>query len=104
MPEAVIACYRPRPGREAELLALVRRHVPDLRRMGYATDHPATILRSRQDGTIVEVFEWADGGADRAHGDPVIRALWKRFEEAAAYVSLGQLRESGELFARFERV
>ncbi len=104
MPDAVIACFRPRRGKEAALLALVGQHVPELRRMGYVTDAPVTILRSRLDGTLLEVFEWMDGGADRAHGDPVIRALWKRFEEASEYVSLGQLREAGSLFAGFERI
>jgi hypothetical protein len=37
MGKLVIAAYRPRPGRELELLGVVRDHVPALRRQGLVT-------------------------------------------------------------------
>jgi hypothetical protein len=52
----VIVAYRPKPGKEADLLQLTREHVPLLRAEGLVTDHPVTACRST-DGTIVEVFE-----------------------------------------------
>jgi hypothetical protein len=62
-PEArlVIVAYKPKPGKEAELLALSHEHVPYLRSLGLATDRPH-IVAAAADGTIVEVFEWAEGG------------------------------------------
>jgi quinol monooxygenase YgiN len=53
---AVVA-YRPKPGKERELLELVRNRVPTLRKEGLVTDRTPTIMRSR-DGTILEVSEW----------------------------------------------
>ena len=66
MGDMVIVAYRPKPGKEEELLALTRGHVPELRRLGLATDRTTLAMRSK-DGIIVEVFEWQDGaiGAPR---------------------------------------
>jgi hypothetical protein len=52
MGDVVIVAYRPKPGREAELLELTRDHVPFLRRLGLATDRPTTVMQNR-DGVIV---------------------------------------------------
>src|SRR5947208_1856321 len=63
---AVVA-YRPKPGKEQELLELVRARVPTLRKEGLVADRVPTIMRSR-DGTIVEVSEWKSREAiDAAH-------------------------------------
>ncbi len=65
MGDVVIVAYRPKPGREADLLALTRTHVPELRALRLATDRPATTMQAK-DGTVVEVFEWQDGAIARA--------------------------------------
>jgi hypothetical protein len=56
----VIVAYKPKPGKEADLLQLTREHVPLLRAEGLATDRPVIACQAK-DGTIVEVFEWATG-------------------------------------------
>ena len=38
MPDIVIAAYRPKPGKDEALRALLRDHVPFLRREGLVTD------------------------------------------------------------------
>ncbi len=38
----VIVAYRPKPGKDADLLQLTREHVPLLRAEGLVTDHPVT--------------------------------------------------------------
>jgi quinol monooxygenase YgiN len=53
----VIVAYRPKPGKETDLLELVRNRVPTLRKEGLVTDRKPTIMRAR-DGTIIEVSEW----------------------------------------------
>jgi quinol monooxygenase YgiN len=53
----VIVAYRPKPGEERTLLALVRRRVPTLRKEDLVTDRAPIITRVR-DGTIIEVSEW----------------------------------------------
>jgi len=96
----VIVAYKPKPGKEAELLQLTREHVPLLRELGLATDHPVTAC-SAADGTIVEVFEWEAGGIAAAHKHPVVVELWKRYFEACEIVPLSNLAEAGEMFAGF---
>ena len=96
----VIVAYRPKPGKEADLLQLTREHVPLLRAEGLATDHPVTACRAT-DGTIVEVFEWAAGGMERAHTNPAVLALWARYADACDYVPLTSLPEASNMFASF---
>ncbi len=100
MGDVVIVAYRPKPGREADLLALARDHVPFLRRLGLASDRPAALLQAR-DGVIVEVFEWLPGAMASAHGNPEVLALWERYAEVCDYVPLHALPECQEMFATF---
>ncbi len=105
MAEIVFALYRPKPGREADLLAIVKGHVPALRKLGLVTSRAPLIARSRKDGTIIEAFEWASAETiERAHRDPAVQAIWARFAECADYPSFGQLAEASEMFAGFEPV
>ena len=100
----VIACYRPRAGKEHSLLQLVKEHVPTLRRQRLATERAACVMRSA-DGTIVEVFEWCSPQAvERAHTDPVVQALWERFGAVCEFGQLGKLPEAQQMFAHFEPV
>ncbi len=99
----VIVAYKPKPGKDDDLLQLTREHVPLLRSLGLATDHPVTACRAA-DGTIVEVFEWEAGALERAHTNPVVGELWQRYFAACEIVPLSQLAEAGEMFAGFEPV
>ena len=96
----VIVAYKPKPGKEADLLQLTREHVPLLRTEGLATDHPVTACQAK-DGTIVEIFEWADGAIARAHSNPVVLKLWERYAAACDIVSLASLSEASNMFASF---
>ena len=103
MGDMVIVGYRPKPGRAADLLALVREHVPELRRLGLATDRPTLAMRAA-DGTILEVFEWREGAIASAHENPEIHAMWGRYAEVCDYVPLTQLPETAAMFAQFEPI
>ena len=104
MGEFVIAAYRPKPGREQRLLEVVKEHVPILRREGLATSRSPCVMRAR-DGTILEVFEWTSREAiDRAHANPAVQALWKRFDDASEHAKLADLDECRGLFASFTPV
>lgn len=96
----VIVAYKPKPGKEADLLQLTREHVPLLRAEGLATDRPVTACLAR-DGTVVEVFEWAAGGVERAHSNPVVLKLWERYAAACDIVPLVSLPEVSNIFASF---
>ena len=100
----VIACFRPRPGKDAELLDVVRDHLPILRSQGLVTDRPSYVMRA-DDGTIVEVFEWKSAEAiEAAHSNEAVQQLWERFEATCEYEAIGSLAEGRELFPGFEPV
>jgi hypothetical protein len=99
----VIVAYKPKPGKEADLLQLTREHVPLLRAEGLATDHPVTVCQAK-DGTIVEAFEWQVGAVERAHSNPVVMKLWERYAAACDIVPLASLAESSTMFASFTPV
>src|SRR6266571_6590661 len=100
----VIVAYRPKPGKESELLELVRSRVPTLRKEGLVTNRAPTIMRSR-DGTIVEVSEWKSREAiDAAHKNPNVLAMWGKFFAVCDCVPLNTLAEATDIFAGFEPV
>jgi quinol monooxygenase YgiN len=100
----VLVAYRPKPGREKELLDLVRSRVPTLRKEGLATERAPTIMRAR-DSTIVEVSEWKSREAiDAAHKNPKVLAMWNKFFALCDCVPLKTLAEADEMFAGFEPI
>src|ERR1700692_4855521 len=97
----VIVAYRPKPGKERELLELVRARVPTLRKEGLVTDRAPVIMRAK-DGTIIEVSEWKSAEAiEVAHRNPNVLAMWNTFFEVCDCVPLSTLAEAGEMFAGF---
>ena len=57
------------------------------------------------EGTIVEVFEWKSAEAIvAAHQNPVWQAMCGRYSEACEYISLENLSEGKNMFAKFDAV
>lgn len=104
MGRVVIVAYRPHEGKGDELLSAIRDHVPVLRAEGLAADRDPTVLRA-EDGTYLEIFEWASWEAiEAAHSNPRVQELWTRFGEACEYRTLASLPEAQEMFAEFDPV
>lgn len=104
MGSLVIAVYRPKRGKLRALLDLVREHVPTLRGLGLATPREAIVGKAK-DGSVVEIFEWTSADAiDRAHHDPVVQRMWKRFNAVSTYASLSALAEAEQPFPSFEPI
>jgi len=79
-----LVIYRPKPGKLAELEAIVKQHGSVLRKVGLITDEPVQVhrgtdLRKPEAGQfLVETFHWRDGGAaDLAHQTPEVMAVWE---------------------------
>ena len=99
-----IVAYRPKPGKEEEVLALVRDRVPTLRQEDLVTNRKPVIMRSC-DGTIIEVSEWKSHQAiDAAHKNPNVLAMWNKFFAVCDCVPLSTLAEAQEMFAGFEPI
>jgi hypothetical protein len=100
----VIATFRPRPGKEQQLLTVLRDHMPTLRSQSLITDRPAYVMRAK-DGTILEVFEWKSAEAiEQAHTNPVVGKLWGRFVACCEYGTLSSVEESKQMFPNFEPI
>ena len=104
MGRIVIALFKPKPGKEEQLQAVINDRLPLLRRLDMATDRPNITMRAKN-GTILDVSEWVDDDAiDRAHEHPEIHALWARFEECCTYETLQSLDEVAGMFPTFDAV
>jgi quinol monooxygenase YgiN len=100
----VIVAYRPKPGREKELLEIVRSRVPTLRREGLVTDRVPVMMRAKE-GTIIEVSEWKSSEAiEAAHKNPRVLAMWDKFFAVCDCVPLKTVPEAETMFAGFEAI
>jgi quinol monooxygenase YgiN len=100
----VVVAYRPKPGREQELLEIVRSRVPTLRKEGLVTDRVPVIMRAK-DGTIIEVSEWKSHEAiEEAHKNPRVLAMWDKFFAVCDCVPLKTVPEAETMFAGFEPI
>lgn len=95
-----VVAYRPKPGMEAELMELSKEHVPYLRSIGLVTERPHVVALAG-DGTVVEIFEWVEGGIEKAHHHPGLHGMWARYNAACDYVPLNTLTEAAQMFANF---
>ena len=100
----VMVGYQPKEGKAQALDTLMQNHVQRLRDQGLVTDR-AAILMKAQDGTVVEVFEWASKEAiESAHANPEVLKMWAEYAEVCDYRPLSELPETSQMFAEFEAV
>jgi hypothetical protein len=101
MGRIVIVGYKPKPGKNEALKALMKTHLPILQQQGLATNRKSIIMEAA-DGTIVEVFEWVSNEAiQNAHTNPAVLQMWGEYAEVCDYVPVGSLAEAGSLFSNF---
>lgn len=101
MGRIVIACYKPKPQKAAALAALMRSHLAKLRSEGLVTSR-ASVMMTADDGTVIEVVEWASEDAiARSHQTPELQALWDEYAEVCEYVPLCEVAGTDDLFAQF---
>jgi hypothetical protein len=81
-PVTNIVTYVPKKGKEAELLALVKKHEPALRKVGLVTSEPFRVWKAydirKKREQFIEYFVWKDGkSSDVAHQTPEVMAVWE---------------------------
>jgi Antibiotic biosynthesis monooxygenase len=102
MGRIVIAAFKPKAGKEDQLVKVVSKHWRVLQEQGLVTERARYAMRSA-DGTVVEVFEWRSAQAiEQAHRNPAVLALWAEFEAAGEYVPVPSLPEAQRPFSEFE--
>jgi hypothetical protein len=102
-PEVVIAIYRPKTGMQDKLDELVKKHFPILKDYGLTTDRAPFIGRS-EDGSVIEIFEWASvEKAKQAHDHPAVAQIWEAMAMVCDFGKLEQLAEAKNVFPHFRR-
>jgi quinol monooxygenase YgiN len=96
VPVLTLVTYRPKKGKEAELLALVQKHWPALQKAGLVTPEPAKVWKAtdKRKGTVafVELFSWRDDEASGiAHQTPEVMAVWEPMGAAMENMTIEQL-------------
>jgi quinol monooxygenase YgiN len=96
-PVTVLVTYRPKAGREARFLALLRRHWPTLQRAGLVAPVQPRVWRATDKRTgrryFVEQFAWKDASAsDAAHGSPEVMAIWGPMEPLLESMEIAVVR------------
>ena len=103
-PQIVFALYRPRDGKDNELKKLIAEHIPALRKLDLVTDREPVLMRS-ENGTYIEVFEWASPeAADLAHQHPEVAKVWEKMAKIADLPPLESLKEISDRFPHFQPV
>jgi hypothetical protein len=101
MERITIAVYRPKPGKENQLLGLVKEHLPILKSQGLITDRKPIVMQAL-DKTVVEVFGWKSAEAIKeAHTNPEVQKLWGRFNEVCDYLIPTDVQEFHNMFSEF---
>jgi hypothetical protein len=103
----VLAIYRPKPGKDAELLGCIRDHMPILRSQHLITDRKPIVGRAGppHDGTIIEVFEWkSEQAIDEAHRNAEVMKLWDRFHACCEYIAPADAPGCDKPFPNFEAI
>ena len=105
MGKVVIAIYRPKEGKEKELLELVtEEHMQVLRSQDLVTGRKPVVMRA-SDGAIIEVFEWKSAKAiEQAHTNPEVAKLWEKFSAVSDYEIPTNINEFHNLFSEFEPI
>lgn len=104
MGRVVIVGYRPKTGQSPALERLVRTHHARLLSEGLVTERSPIAMRA-EDGTVVEVFEWASSEAiAQAHESEMVQKIWAEFSEVCEYVPIAELPEASQLFSEFETI
>lgn len=104
MGRVTFAIYRPKPGKEKELLKLVEQHLPILKTQQLVTERKPIVMQAK-DKCIIEVFEWKSREAiDQAHANPEVQKLWGRFGEVCDFETPKNIAEFSDMFAEFESI
>ncbi|MEP7267298.1 MAG: hypothetical protein ABI844_06685 [Saprospiraceae bacterium] len=97
----VIVAYKPLPGKENELKALVRSHHLGLKAEDLVTDR-TPIIAGTSNGSIIEIFEWKSIEAiHAAHSNSAVLAMWDEFAQVCTYLPASEIQEFHQIFSDF---
>jgi hypothetical protein len=104
-PRTDLVIYKPKPGHEKELEALVIGHWPAIKATGLVTDEAARVWRATEKSRdpqkqeppyFIEIFTWKDEkGPEVAHQTPAVMAVWEPMGAHLADLRIMRIDEVG---------
>lgn len=82
MAHTVMATFQVRDGQIEALCALLDEHHAVIKSAGYGgAATPLRFARRTESGpTLIEIFDWEDGGVSKAAQDSAVVAIWRRID------------------------
>lgn len=94
--------YRPKKGKDQQLIQLVKDHVSILRAQNLASERSPVVMKAA-DGSIIEIFEWKSPDAiTQAHHNKTVLELWEKFSQVCDYEIPVNVKEFQVVFSEFE--
>jgi hypothetical protein len=99
-----IVLYRPRKGKEDELIRMIRDHFPFLRKEGFITSRKTMAMRTK-DGCIMVVFEWVSmDSISEAEKHSGVQEIWMQVSKVSDFEKPSNLKEFQDVFPDFETI
>lgn len=94
--------YRPRKGKEDELIKMIQTHFPFLRQEGFITERKVVGMKTK-DGSIMVVFEWKTRESiGEAATNSVVQNIWMQVSKVSDFDKPGSIKEFHDMFPDFE--
>lgn len=96
--------YRPRKGKEDELVEMIKSHFPFLRQQGLITERRTLAMRAK-DGSIIVAFEWTSRASiEAAAANAGVQERWMQVSKISDFEKPVGIKEFHETFPDFETV
>ena len=85
-PETVVCTVKAKPGKEAQLESVMKKHWATIKRLDLVTNDPHTLYRA-DGGTFIDIFTWKSGDVPD-HAPAEVLTLWREMNDAAVKLEI----------------
>jgi hypothetical protein len=90
-PETVMVTVKAKPGQEAQLEAIMKKHWSTIKKLDLVTSAPHTLYRTAG-GTFVDIFTWKSADIPD-NAPPAVLAIWKEMNEASTKLDIVEVHQ-----------
>ena len=80
-----------RPGQEAQVEAVIKKHWATIKKLDLVTSAPHTLYRT-DGGTFIDIFTWKSA-AIPDNAPPAVLAIWKEMREASTKLDIVEVHQ-----------
>jgi len=99
-----IVLYRPRKGKDEDLVKMIKDHFPFLRKEGFITERKTLAMKTK-DGSIMVLFEWTSPESIvKAEAHLGVQEIWMQVSKISDFDKPASVKEMQEIFPDFEAI